>query len=259
MMDISPKYQMQLVDQIDKAIWDSFGSYKKVKSYILKWHVVDADGWNNYTENFSIINKATDDIDLHATLHNIDGQTLLKIAIDIGVETPDFIPSIPQFKNELKTNYETAASTFERALKNVEEHPDTSIGLANSALESIIKEILKDTRLSSKLKGGETLYSLSSVLLREFRFTSSGDLPEEIKSIGRSLIAINQSIEKLRSEKTSFHGKTSEDYVIKDSLYAYFIVNSVTTIGKFLMSYYTLKFPKVDEPLVNDEDDELPF
>lgn len=43
-------------------------------------------------------------IDLKKTLHQIDGETLLKIAIDLGLDTPDFIPSIPMFKNELKSS-----------------------------------------------------------------------------------------------------------------------------------------------------------
>lgn len=54
------------------------------------------------------------------TLHQIDGETLLKIAIDLGLDTPDFIPSIPMFKNELKSSFETAAQTFEKAYCNVE-------------------------------------------------------------------------------------------------------------------------------------------
>jgi len=53
---------------------------------------------------------------------------------------------------------------------------------------------------------------------------------------------------------TNVHGKTTEDYIISDPLYAYLVVNSVTTIGLFLKSYYIKKFSK-EEP----ELDELPF
>ena len=66
----------------------------------------------------------------------------------MGIETPDYIPSIPTFKNELKSNYETASLTFEKAFKNVEADPSLAVGLTNSALESIIKEILKDSRIN---------------------------------------------------------------------------------------------------------------
>lgn len=258
MNNISPKYLMKLVTDIDIAIWKEYNSYENVALYIDKWHVIEQGDWNNYYENFAIKKKSNGQIDLKQTLHAIQDELLLKIAIDIGVDTPDFIPSIPMFKNEIKSNYISANATFEKALKQIEVHPDIAIGLANSALESIIKEILKDERMSSKIKGNKTMYILSTVILKEFKLLSDTNLPQEIKTIGNSLLTINQSIEKIQSEKTDFHGKTQEDYVIEDPLYTYFIVNSVTTIGLFLNSYYKLKFPK---PIVEDNKviDDLPF
>jgi hypothetical protein len=91
--------------------------------------------------------------------------------------------------------------------------------------------------------------------LKEFNITND-EHPKEIKTIGSSLLAINQSIEKLRSEKTDFHGKTKDDYLITDTIYTYFVVNAVTTVGLFLNSYYKTKFPKPKEVV---EDDGLPF
>lgn len=40
---ISPKYQMQLVNQINDALFDLFSNskYKNVELYIKKWHEVD--------------------------------------------------------------------------------------------------------------------------------------------------------------------------------------------------------------------------
>lgn len=51
-----------------------------------------------------------------------------------------------------------------------------------------------------------------------------------------------QSIENLRSNNTDSHGKLDEDYVIHDSLYAFFTINAVTTIGLFLISFYEKKY-----------------
>ena len=255
---VSPKYQMQLVNSVEKAIWDEYKSYKLVRLYINKWHKnnYDPNGFNNdYWENFAIVEKPNKEIDLTSTLHNFSGTDLLKIAIDLGVDTPDFIPSIPTFKNELKSEYKTAYDTFNKAFKQIETDPSIAVGLANSALESIIKEILKDDRISSKINGGETLYKLTTIILKEFNITND-EHPKEIKTIGSSLLAINQSIEKLRSEKTDFHGKTNDDYLITDTIYTYFVVNAVTTVGLFLNSYYKTKFPK---PKAVIEDDGLPF
>jgi hypothetical protein len=253
---ISPKYQMKLVKSVHDAIWEEYKSYKEVRLYIDKWHKVEGDNWNNHWENFSIAYRDNKEIDLLQTLHNMSGTDLLKVAIDLGVDTPDFIPSIPTFKNELKSDYKTAYETFTKAYKQIETDPSVALGLANSALESIIKEILKDERISSKLTGGETLYKLTSIIIKEFNLTNE-EHPKEIKTIGSSLLAINQAIEKLRSEKTDFHGKTDEDYLIRDTVYTYFVVNTVATVGLFLNSYYKTKYPK-PKPVVEEEDD-LPF
>lgn len=255
---ISPKYQMQLVNSVEKAIWEEYKSYKLVRLYINKWHKnnYEPGGFNNdYWENFSIIEKPNKEIDLTATLHTMAGMDLLKIAIDLGVDTPDFIPSIPTFKNELKSDYKTAYDTFTKAYKQIDTDPSIAVGLANSALESIIKEIMKDDRISSKISGKETLYKLTGLILKEFNITNE-DHPIEIKTIGSSLLAISQTIEQLRSEKTNFHGKTTDDYLINDTIYTHFVINTVTTIGLFLNSYYRTKYPK---PTSIVEDDELPF
>jgi hypothetical protein len=253
---ISPKYQMKLIQDVHDAIWAEYKSYKDVRFYIGKWHIRNED-WNNSWENFNIATKENGDLDLLQTLHNIDGSTLLKIAIDIGVDTPDFIPLLPTFRNEIKSDYKTASATFEKAFKQVESHPDIAIGLANSALESIIKEILKDIRINSKIRQTATLYDLTIEILKVFQFYPDSDMPSEIKTIGSSLLAIDQSVEKIRSEKTTVHGKTFDDYIIQDSLYTYFIVNSIASIGLFLNSYYKKKFPKeIAEKTVYDD---LPF
>lgn len=251
---ISPKYQMKLVKSVHDAIWDEYKSYKEVDLYIRKWY--EGDQWNNNWENFHIYQKATGEIDLLSTLHSMVGSDILKIAIDMGVDTPDFIPSIPTFKNELKSDFKTAYDTFIKAFKQIEVDPSLAIGLANSALESIIKEILKDTRINNKVKGTETLYKLTAIILKEFAIIDDNH-PIELKTIGSALLSINQSIEKLRSEKTNFHGKTSDDYLINDSVFTYFVINSVATVGLFLNSYFKTKFPK--QIVINEETDDLPF
>lgn len=253
---ISPKYLMKITKEIHEMIWKEYTSYKEVKLYIEKWHKVETD-WNNHWENFYIKSKDNGEIDLLTTLHGIEGNTLLQIAVDLGVETPDFIPSVATFRNEIKSDYQTASATFEKAFKQIETHPDLAIGLANSALESIIKEILKDKRLSTICNVNDTLFDLTSNLLKEFKLFPKSDLPLEIKTIGSSILAINKAIEGLRSTSTTFHGKTDTDYLVNDPIFTYFIVNSVTTVGLFLNTYYKRKFPK-ERAEINLEDD-LPF
>ncbi len=262
--DISPKYLMKLIADIETALWDLFPSskYKNVRFYIEKWHKYEEGyNFNDHWENFTIHIDNNDNIDLTRTLNGIDGETLLKIAIDLGLETPDFIPSIPTFRNDIKAEYQSASATFESAFKKIESEPSIAIGLANSALESIIKEILKDERINSKIKSNKTLYDLVSEILKVFQLFPNSEMPNEIKTIGSSLLSIGQSIEKLRSDKTEFHGKTNDDYKIGEPIFTYFVVNSVTTVGLFLNSFYKAKFPKEKEEIVQyvSEDDDLPF
>ena len=84
----------------------------------------------------------------------------------------------------------------------------------------------------------------------------NSEMPEEINNIGSSLLNISQNIEGLRSKKTNLHGKAKDDYVLSDSLYAYFIVNSVITVGMFLKSFYETKY---EVNIVEEEPDDLPF
>ncbi|MCD8291801.1 MAG: abortive infection family protein [Prevotella sp.] len=184
---------------------------------------------------------------------------LIKIAIDMGIETPGFIPCVPTFRNDLKQRCPSAIGTFEKAFKCVETDPSTAIGLANSALESIIKRILSDDRITAKWKDTETLHKLTDVLLREFKLHPSDSIPEEVRNISSSLLTIARQIEKLRSEKSEFHGKTPEGEIITDPTYAYLCINSVSTVGSFLLSYYTEHYPEPAALSPDNEDDDLPF
>ena len=259
---ISPKYQMKLVEDVENALWKMFttSKYYNIEKYLEKWQVfenreTDSGFQIGFAPQFEIIKQLNGNLELKSTLHAIDGETLLKIAIDLGVETPDFIPSIPTFKNALKSDYKTAYDTFTKAYKQIDSDPSLAIGLANSALESIIKEIMKDERISRKISGKETLYKLAGMVLKEFNLVGD-DFPKEIKTIGSSLLAISQAIEELRSDKTNFHGKTKDDYLINDNIYSHFVLNAVSTIGLFLNSYYQIRLPK-PKPL--KDIDELPF
>ena len=258
MNGISPRYQMSIVQNINDRLFELYKSYEDVANYLDKWHIVyDCYGDN---ENFYFYFKDEErkKLDVKKTLHHIDGETLLKIAIDLGVETPDYIPSIPVFKNELKSSYETASQTFEKAFKNVEEDPSLAVGLANSALESIIKEILKDDRIHVDWNEKDTLSNLVKSICKAFKLTTDSEMPNEIKTISSSLLNACKAIDDLRSDKTIFHGKMDSNYVVTEPLYAYFIVNAVSTIGLFLLNFYKLKFPQIVKPDIEDFN-ELPF
>lgn len=257
---ISPRYQMEILEEIYKKLHDLYKSPDDVKAYMEKWH----EEYNYLgNTNFDIIHEDYDvqkNIDLKKTLHQIDSETLLKIAIDLGIETPDFIPSIPTFKNELKSSYEITSQIFDKAFKNVEDDPSLAIGLANSALESVIKEILKDKRIIVQWKEKATLSSLIESICKAFQLNTDNSCPTEIKTIASSLIKCCHAIEDLRSDKTILHGKMDGNYIVSDSLYAYFVVNAVSTIGLFLLNYYHKRYPaQVKNTSLIYDADNLPF
>ncbi|MCT7538746.1 abortive infection family protein [Aliarcobacter cryaerophilus] len=246
---ISPKYKMALIDDTYNKIWELYGSYKKVEFYIEKWISYVSVDWSFEKQpTFEIEKDSKNNIDLLSTLNKIDTETLLKIAIDLEIETPDFIPAIPTFKNIIKNDYTNANDTFQKAFKEIEEQ----IGLANSTLEGILKEILKDDIFKKKTSefSNKTLYELTNQILKELYLFPRDNMPKEVMAIGSSILNINKSIEQLRSNKSRLHGKLKEEIFIDEPLYAYFIVNSVTTIGLFLISFYKkFKF----------ENEEIPF
>lgn len=256
--DISPKYQMELIRQINDSLFDLYGSYDDVEAYLSKWHE-QYDVWGD-NQNFTISYKDSEmkKIDAKKTLHSIDGETLLKIAIDLGIATPDYIPSIPTFKNELKSTSETASQTFEKAFKNVETDPSLAVGLANSALESVVKEILQDERINEIGYAKETLTKLVERICRVYNLHTKKSCPNEIKTLASSLLNASRAIEDLRSDKTTFHGKTDKDFMITDSTIAYFVVNATASVGLFLLNFYKTNYPK---PIVIQPFDpnELPF
>lgn len=260
---ISPKFIVLLVPKIEKFLWDMFdeSKYKNVLHYIQRWHEGDGYNWENFTIYF-----LDEKIDLSKTLHQMPSDLLIKIAIDLGIDTPGFLPTIPTFKNVLRDHNQNAFLSFERAIKNVNENPDEAISLANSTLEGIIKTILSDERFADiPYNSRDTLYDLTQDILKRFKmYPGTHQEIDEIRKIGSGLLTACQNIENLRSTKTKSHGKTHKDYIIKETLWANFIVNAVTTIGLFLSEFFEKKYKPI--PIIKDKSkneeitpDDIPF
>jgi len=246
---------LQLIHGIESAIWKEFSSYKDVEGYIKRWH--EENG--NDGGNFRIVCKDDGNVDLSSTLRGIqDDELLFKIAVDMGIEIPGLIYSIPEIKGILSSGYETAAATFENAMKKVYDEPATSVCCANSALESIIKHICQDDSITS-CNPNDTLYDLTQHILKEFRYYPCKDMEREIRNIGSSLLKVVQNIEAMRSKHAdTSHGRTSDEYIIDDELYAKFVLNAVTTVGLFLLNFYEKKcLLNQANQLSSDED--IPF
>lgn len=178
------------------------------------------------------------------------------MAIDLWIETPDYIPAVSEFKNRLRDNYDNVYQTFTKAYKAVPDDPSIAIGLANSALESIIKTLLQDETLKLDYESikTNTLYDLTSTILKQIALYPKSELPKEIKQMWSWILNIAKAIEELRSTKTEFHWKAKDDQLITDKSVGYFVVNIVSSIWLFLLNYY-----KKNDKQEIDLDNKLPF
>lgn len=260
---LSPSYMIDLINKISDTLFEKYQSYKNVETYVQRWcKIVDYE-CNGYEEypiyNFSILYKDNEreKIDVVNTLNHAQNELVMQMAIDLKIEVTGIIYSIAKIEGLDTDQYVNAAQMFEEAIKRVYDKPDEAIGLANSTLETIIKHILEQGTLDIKYNKKDTLYELTQKILKGFELYPSKTMPNEISKIGSSLLCISQSIEALRSEKTKFHGKDSSQSIIKDSLSACFIVNSVAIIGNFIISFYEKTRNMNNEDFVTDE--EIPF
>jgi len=261
MEKVSPSLIMELVQKIENTLWAKYdvSKYKKVTKYIERWQTVigtERTGYNfEYQNVYNFYVKTKDgNIDLFETLHSMDDELLFQIAVDLGIEIPSLIYGVAEIKGLMAKEYEDAGAAFEKAFSKVSSEPDMSIQMANSALEAIIKRICKDERISNCDKN-DTLYKLTTHLLQEFKYFPTSELNSHIRDIGSSLLKISKSVEAIRSENTDSHGKLKEDYVIQDPLYSKLILNTISTVGLFLLNFYEKKYPKTKKIVEENNND----
>lgn len=262
-MEYSKVFIVDLIEKIDIKLREKYGSHSKVELYIKRWQkVIGCGGWNCQEEemNFYIIYKNDNKIDLLNTLQGMEDELLIKMSIDLEIEVPNIIYSVAQIQSIRFDNYKMAARNFNNALKNVYKEPEISIGLANTTLESIIKHILESGLIEVKnYNKNDTLYKQTQNILKAFSIFPNKDLEQNIKQLSHSLLSISQAIESLRSDKTSFHGKGESEYLIDDPLYSVFVINIVSTIGFFLISYFEKKYNIQNEEVSDIDTSDIPF
>lgn len=258
-MQLRPKYKMLLLRQIENKIWEEYKSYTRVETYLNEFHEVyyNERGFPD-GESITICRKNDDNIDLSKTLSTMNFDTMISMAIDLEIPVPTVLPSFPTFTRTLvegEFGTSLAYNNFMKAYKLVYEEPEQAISLANSALETIIKHILVDKRIKIEYNSKDTLGKLTEAILKEFGYFPTKNMQTNVKNIGSSLLCIANEIEKMRSEETFAHGKGKTDYVVDDNLYSVYIVNSVITVGMFLISFYDKKYPQIPQSL----DEDIPF
>lgn len=259
---------LDLIEKIKPVIWETFPipKYKNVENYMKRWQNGKEDNFGNiYDENFDIYYKDDQRIDLDKTMCNMPDEYILGIATELGIETPGFLPVVPQrFKNILENNNQTAYQNFERAIKNAYESPDESVLLATTTLDSLIKTILNNDKIKNKIdfkiKKNGSLTEQASAIIKVFKKESSSDCPKEIFTLTNNLSTLCNTLDDLRSDKTPAHGSLEEDYIVDDPLWAILAVNATVTLGIFLWDFFNKKYllDKEKGPEIIDIDN-IPF
>lgn len=244
---ILPSYKLALEKKVRAAI-DQKYTARDATYYLEEWHE-SYDDFGNCNFYLSYNDNNREYLDLDATIHSIDGETLLKIAIDLGIETPNYIPSIPIFRNELKSNYQFASRTFEKAFREVESDPDTACGLAVAALESIIKEIMTDNRISLKCRDKGDIVKLVEDILKAYSLLPNCGNIGEVKTLVSGLQKCATAMGEIRGDKSSLHGHKTGDIVITEPGSAYFVINSICSVGLYLIHIYNKQYPPQKTPI----------
>lgn len=252
---ISPKYKMQLSDRVDEALWKlkDGQTYKYTENYLKHWQESIGQRFDSFGEgyydvyNFDIYYKDENNerVDTQQTLQNMPGDVLLRIAVDLGVPTPNYLPvTVEKFKNVFKNENPYVYDNFEKALKELRDNPNLAVSLASSSLEGVIKTILNDEVLFGNTRNdiaSDSLTKLSRMIMQKFRrIYGEEKCPMEVQTLATSLSGICKAVDDLRSDKTSAHGKLKDDYVIDNPLWAELVVNSCATVGMFLWEFYSV-------------------
>lgn len=252
--DISPSFVTDLKMKLGQKIWEKYQSYKNVRLFLVS-SVVEG-GWNE-PDSFQVIyqDEKENQVDVEKTVLFMSPYETVKMAIDLGIDTPGFLPAIPKFKNILKDENQSAYQNFDRAIKNVYENPDQAVSLASSTLEGIIKTILADDHFTEIKPKNPPLTKLVATIVKELGLNKTENCPLEIATIASQLRGLGQAIDDLRSDKSSSHGKRHDEYIIDDPLWASFIVNASATLGLFLWEFYEKKY----KPVRNKEENVMAY
>ena len=199
-------------------------------------------------------------LNLVFSLNEAEDSILFQMAVDLGLEVPGLIYSVAEIRDILGTGYTKAHSMFENAYKKVMDEPSQSVILANSALESILKE-LSDEGLIEPCRTGDSLKELTNHVITQLDLSPSKMANTNMKKIVSKLLKIAEAIQNLRSEHTEAHGKNKDSYLIDNPMYSQLVLNAVTTVGLFLHQYHQAKANinnenQFEESITNNEEDE---
>ncbi|WLD91726.1 abortive infection family protein [Alkalihalobacillus sp. AL-G] len=176
-------------------------------------------------------------------LSKVSDSVVLQVASGLNINLHNNIEVINQLDNLLQENFlKNIIDDFNRSVSNIEKDSDQAIASASSTLESICKSLLDF--FSTDYPKDQSLSSLVSKTFSLLDLSSAAHSDAEIKRILGGLTNAGLGIGVLRTGYSSAHGKGSKQYRL-GKRHARLVVNSMATIGIFLLETYYEKYNMV--------------
>ncbi|KRN04063.1 hypothetical protein FC86_GL000594 [Holzapfeliella floricola DSM 23037 = JCM 16512] len=209
-------------------LYSDISSYKLIDFSLELLKVVEQDclediGWNNQYYELNNVKEI---------LHYYQKQT----SIFEKLEKHDILKI--EFIEKLVNNM----------FENAEENPEEAIGKAKELLESVMKTILDNERVtySNNIDMKKLLKKISNLLKLSADSISQKELPQELQKCAFGVISgLNQSINgiiELRNKFGSGHGKSAKNKPAIPPRYAHLVIGSTYTAVTFLLETYDYVF-----------------
>lgn len=255
----------------EECIYHYFNSWREKTSYLRE--IDDSFNCETYVKQFYKFELHTrkSKLDVNATLHCIqDDDILLRIAIDLGVDTPYFIPTISNIKNMLKEeiNQSNILHDFERAMKDVHDRPYESVKASHRVLTGVCAFINQKFNIIEEHSDNKTVEHTLNVLKisrktieqllqnnHDHTYKNCKEYFDAIANISSSCQTIANNIGTLRDKYAKSHKALDHHYVIDDANIAYFAINVCSSLSWFLWSLY-MQNNKPDDSTNNIDNNE---
>ncbi|MCP4140783.1 MAG: abortive infection family protein [Chloroflexi bacterium] len=184
-------------------------------------------------------------------LGTIDENIIVNIAKDLELfNSFETVSSAAHLLRQFdKTSMKVCQDDFEKAVQDVETNPANAIGMASTALESICKAMLD--AFKEPYPKDESLQPLLKTVFKILDLSPAGHADPDLKRILGGLSNAGAGLAVLRTKYSTFHGKGANQLRL-EKRHARLAVNSLTTVGMFLLETYFEMYKK-DENITNDE------
>lgn len=256
---------LTLIGKVESALFETFprSKYKNVENYLHRWAKDEYDNFGNLVSGNFELCYADNHIDANRTLNEMPEEFVLRIAADLGVETPSILPGVvTEFKNILPPINRPASQAFQEAIKEIYESPHDAVLHATSALDGIVKSIMAHPDFEDvRPKNGEGLSKQVGSIVKKIKQSYSEECPKEVTALVSGLNSVGGCMDNLRSRKTLAHCSAKEDFLLDDPIYASLVINAVATIGTFLYDFFNKRLKlgvdlSTETNLVSESNDE---